>query len=236
MNRYQDTISIETDNDEQARYNLQRKLAKTGEPMTNETDTALLDIAEAPFTWKTARAIENTEFVPKEYRGKPDKMLGAILLGRESGLGPMTSLNNIHMIDGKPAMDAELQVALVHQAGHDIWPEVQTDTECTVVGVRAGSTREGRYTFTITMAERAGLLRPNSSWTKYPESMLWARAATQLIRQQFPDVLISMHNYDPDELAPPEPSVEAVAVSPSPVAPSDPSTEPLIEWEPEDDA
>ena len=36
------------------------------------------------------------------------------------------------------------------------------------------------------------------------------------------------------ENTPHNPSVEAVAVSPSPVAPSDPSTEPLIEWEPED--
>jgi len=233
MNRYQDTIAIETDNNEQARYNLQRKLAETGEPMTN--DTALVNLSEAPFTWKTLTAIANTEFVPKAYRGQPDRMLGAILYGRESGLGPMTSLQMIDMVDGKPSMSSELMVSLVRRAGHKLTADTMSSTECSVTGTRIDNGDTMSFTFTLEDAERAQLVRKGSAWEKYPASMLWVRAASQLIRMLFPDVLISMHNYDPDELAPPEPSVEAVAVSPSPVAPSDPSTETLIEWEPEDE-
>jgi hypothetical protein len=126
-------------------------------------------------------------------------------------------------------------VSLVRRAGHKLTADTMSSTECTVTGTRIDNGDTMSFTFTLEDAERAQLVRKGSAWEKYPASMLWVRAASQLIRMLFPDVLISMHNYDPDELAPPEPSVEAVAVSPSPVAPSDPSTETLIEWEPEDE-
>ena len=160
----------------------------------------VVDLAEQPFTWKTLNAIANTEFVPKEYRGKPDRMLGAILYGRESGLGPMTSLQMVDMVDGKPSMSAELMVSLVRRAGHSLIATEWDSTICTAKGKRHDSGDEMEFTFTIEHAQAAGLVRKGSAWERYPHAMLWSRAASQLIRVLFPDVLISMHAYTDEEI------------------------------------
>lgn len=197
------------------------------EPMTQEhTESSLVAIGAAPFTWKTLNAIANTEFVPAPYRGKPEKMLGAILYGRECGLQEMTSMQMIDMVDGKPSMSAELQVAMVRRAGHSILCSELSDQTCTVEGIRHDTHDSMSYTFTIAQADRAGLLEKTKSgkktaWHRYPEAMLWARAVSQLCRMLFPDVMIAMHNYTPEEigrdttdLVPPDPreSTEPEAV------------------------
>jgi len=187
-----------------------RRMEKTS--MTKPTDDkALVSLSEQPFTWKTLTAIANTEFVPKAYRGQPDKMLGAILYGRESGLGPMTSLQMVDMVDGKPSMSAELMVALVRRAGHSIMLEELDAESCTVTGRRTDSGDSMTYRFSMVDAERAGLAG-RGAWKTYPSAMLWARAVSQLVRMLFPDVAISFHAYTAEELGheipsqmPPEP-------------------------------
>ena len=50
---------------------------------------------------KLASQINGTDFVPKAFRGKPEAVMAALLTGRELGLGPMTALQRIHVIEGK---------------------------------------------------------------------------------------------------------------------------------------
>jgi len=69
-------------------------------------------LSPAEVNWKTAQKIANTPFVPSAFRGKPEAVFAAILYGDELGLGPMQSLNSIHVIEGKPSMapDSEATV------------------------------------------------------------------------------------------------------------------------------
>lgn len=160
-----------------------------------------VDVATAPFTWKTLHAISKTEFVPSSLRGKPEAILAAILTGRELGMGPMEALRTIDMIDGKPSPSAEWMVGKVFEAGHVIVVVEQTDESCTVEGIRFSEGVEVarmKVTFTKSMAARAGLLN-KSNWKNYPEAMLYWRAASQLCRQFFPDVLKGL-KYLPEEL------------------------------------
>lgn len=167
--------------------------------MTDLAET--LDLAGAPFTWKTLHAISKTEFVPNGLRGKPEAILACILTGRELGLGPMQSMQHIDVIDGKPSPSAEWMVGQVFEAGHAIAITEQTDKKCTVVGKRF---RDGKviaempFTFTIEMAARAGL-SGKTNWKHYPEAMLYWRATAQLCRQFFPDLLHGLR-YLPEEL------------------------------------
>jgi hypothetical protein len=46
---------------------------------------AHLALRDAPFTWETLTAIIKTEMIPKQYRGKPEMALAAILTGRNKG-------------------------------------------------------------------------------------------------------------------------------------------------------
>lgn len=154
----------------------------------DKNELALID---APFTYTTLQAIISTSFVPKGLRGDTMSALACILYGRELGLGPMQAMRYIDVIDGKPSPTGEYMVSRIFAAGHVIITETQTDESCTVLGHRYSDgvlVAESSFTFTIEMAQRAGLTGKNN-WKKYPEAMLYWRAVAQLARQFFPDVI-----------------------------------------------
>lgn len=155
--------------------------------------------ALAPEAWKLSNKVANTEFVPKALRGKPEAVLACILAGHEAGLSPMTSLRSIHVIEGRPAMSAELMRAVIQRAGHTIEVEEMSTTRAVVVGKRSNSERPLRVVWTEDDARRAGLLGKDN-WKKYPRAMLVARATTELARMLFPDVLAGI-SHSIEELA-----------------------------------
>ena len=121
--------------------------------MTAEPTTAVApyragmsSIELAPTAWQLANRVAGTEFVPAALKGKPEAVLACILAGHEAGISPMQSLSKIHVIQGRPAMAAELMRALVLQHGHEIWIEESTTTRVTMGGRRAGGTRETKVT------------------------------------------------------------------------------------------
>jgi hypothetical protein len=141
--------------------------------------------------------ISRTEFVPPGLRGNLPAILACVATGRALGIADMTALRSIHIIDGKATFAAELMVLLVRRAGHSITGEV-ADGSATVTGTRADNGDTLTSTWTLAMADRAGLLN-KSNWKKYPESMLWARAVSQLCRMLFADCFAG-NTYTPEEL------------------------------------
>lgn len=150
-------------------------------------------------TWATklqaaaaiAGEIATTEFVPAALRGKVPAVTAAILAGSEMNLGPMASLMHVHVIEGRPALSAEMARSLVYAQGHQIrWVE-STSQRCIIEGLRKGDRDWMRVEYTIQDAERAGLAgRPN--WKKYPRRMLAARASGELCRLHFADCMAGM--------------------------------------------
>lgn len=141
--------------------------------------------------------IAGTEFVPAGLRNNLPAILACVATGRALGLPDMVALRSIHVIDGKATYSAELMVQLVRRAGHSIVGEVG-EGSATVTGTRLDNSDEMTVTWTLQMAERAGLLK-KQNWVKYPESMLWARAASQLCRMLFADCFAGA-TYTPEEL------------------------------------
>lgn len=141
-----------------------------------------------PDVIKLAGYIANTEFVPAGLRGKPAAVAAAVLAGREQGIGPMTSLTHMHVVEGRPTMSAELKRARVLAAGHHIHYVEMTSTRCVVRGRRRGSDEWTIVTWTMDDARRAGLAgKPN--WQRHPRRMLQARATSELCDLLFPDVV-----------------------------------------------
>lgn len=138
-----------------------------------------------------ADKIARTEFVPKTLRGRPDAILACILAGHEAGIPPMTSLQFIDIIDGRPAPRAQLARMLILSQGHRLWIEETTMTRCTVCGQRAGEEKVHRISWTLDDAQRAGIAAKDN-WRKYPRQMLIARATGDLARIAFADVLGGM--------------------------------------------
>ena len=152
--------------------------------------------ANAMLTNEQLRYIASTDFIPKSLRGNLPAILACVATGRALGLPDMAALRSIHIIDGKATFSAELMVSLVRKHGHSITGSVG-DGKATVTGKRGDNGDEMTSTWTLEMAQRAGLVAKDN-WKKYPEAMLWARAVSQLCRMLFADVFAGQ-TYTEDE-------------------------------------
>lgn len=150
----------------------------------------------ALLTNEQLKYIASTDFVPKGLRGNLPAILACVATGRALGLPDMAALRSIHIVDGKATFSAELMVSLVRKRGHSITGSYG-EGSVTVTGRRHDNGDEMSVTWTIAMAERAGLAN-KTNWKNYPEAMLWARAVSQLCRMLFADVFAG-ETYTPDE-------------------------------------
>jgi hypothetical protein len=133
--------------------------------------------------------------------------------GREIGLTAMQSLTSIYIVEGKTSMSADLMAAKVLESGlaeYFEFSESKPET-CTYITKRKGRT-ERSITWTIEQAQKAGVAGKDV-WKKYPAAMLRHRAAADLARAVYPEVVLGL--YDPDEIEPaefppPPPSAEGV--------------------------
>lgn len=166
-----------------------------------------------------ADTLVKTGFLPVAIK-TPAQAVAVILTGRELGLGPMQALRSINIIQGKPALSAELMLALFKsRGGKAVWRE-STATKA-VLWLRHPNGDEHTETFTIDDAQRAGLLG-KQNWKIYPKAMLRARCASAGLRAVAPDVSAGI--YDPDELGADIPPVEVELREVKPEAPPAPPT------------
>lgn len=144
--------------------------------------------------------IAKTEFVPTNLRGKPDAVLACVLAGREIGIGPMQSLQQISIIQGRPAPSPELMRCQVLRGGHSFEIEEHGEKSVTVSGLRRGQPEIRRLRITWSMDDaRRAKLADKDTWKSYPRAMLLARATAELCRAIFPDAISGM-SYVPEEL------------------------------------
>ena len=153
--------------------------------------------------------ISRTEFVPSGLRGNLPAILACVATGRAIGVDDMTAIRSIHVIDGKPSFSAELMVMLVRRGGHSITGDF-AEGSATATGRRADNGDAMTVTWTMAMADRAGLAS-KQNWKKYPESMLWARAVSQLCRMLFADCFAGA-TYTTEELGDPDTGADGVPV------------------------
>src|SRR5262245_7246984 len=134
------------------------------------------------------RLVRATEFIPAQFHNRQEAIMAAILTGAELGRGPLWSLRNLNVIQGRASLSAEAMRSLIQAAGHEIWPLELTDQSVTMAGRRRGS--DNTVTVPWTMANaRSARLAEKQTWRDYPRAMLTARATTELARLMFADVI-----------------------------------------------
>ena len=154
-----------------------------------------------------AEMLADSQVVPKGFVGMPGNILVAIQMGAEVGLPPMAALQNIAVINGRPALwgDAQLAVCMASPDFDDViekfeGPEPKGgkyDDAFTAVCVakRIGKSERVR-TFSVADAKKAGLWGGNV-WAKYPKRMLQMRARGFALRDTWPDRLRGLrHNVE----------------------------------------
>jgi hypothetical protein len=147
---------------------------------------------------RLADVIADTEMVPAALRGRPAAVVAVVLAGHELGLGPMQSLAQVHLINGRPSLAAEAMRGLAMAHGHTIIPDANEDAATVRCRRRDWPPDQwAKFVFTMGDAERAGLAG-HGVWKQYPRAMLTARATAEACRAIFPDVLAGL-SYTPEE-------------------------------------
>lgn len=158
-------------------------LVQTGEPPVQQqaalsivrTDPLADAVQQFKVTLGLATALVNSGFLPKALN-TPEKAVAVILAGRELGIGPMLALRSIHIIEGKPVVAADLQLARFKaDGGRAVFPELTAETA--VLQLRHPNGDEHTETFTIVDARAAQLLNKDN-WKKFPKAMLRSRVIT----------------------------------------------------------
>ncbi len=121
-----------------------------------------------------------------------------IMYGRELGFSPVISMSGIHIIEGKPALSANLMGAMIKRSGKYNYRVAElTDTNCTLQFTEQG-VDVGVSSFSKGDAEKAGVWGRNT-WGKYPRNMMFARALSNGLKMFCPD-LSMCPIYNPEEM------------------------------------
>ena len=114
-----------------------------------------------------------------------------IIQGQELGVGPMTAMRNIYVLDTKQGLKIEISVGLMaakfKEAGYD-YRAARLDNEgCTLIAYK-GSVKLGEASFLKADAVKAGLV-DKYNWKAYPSDMYFARALSRIVRRYGAEVL-----------------------------------------------
>ena len=119
-----------------------------------------------------------------------------VMAGRELGLGAFASMTGIHIIQGKPALGANLLASLIkNDRRYDYRVIELTDTRCEIQFTENGE-ECGRSVFTEDDAKRVGTKNMN----KFPKNMLFARAISNGAKWYTPGIFGGAPVYTPEEL------------------------------------
>lgn len=116
-----------------------------------------------------------------------------IQTGLELGLTPAKAMNQINIINGRPALSAQCMNGLMQARGIKISTIKNDNTECIISGTRNGVTEEVSYK--MEDAKKAGL-DGKDNWKKYPRRMLFARAISELANKIAPDVIMGLYTQE----------------------------------------
>jgi hypothetical protein len=132
-------------------------------------------------------AIKNSK-IGKNYDCAEDIMI-AVQHGLEVGLSPMSALQNIAVVNGKPCIygDAALALCCSHPSFLDIEETVEGNVATCIVKRRDRSPVVRK--FSEADAKKAQLWGKQGPWTYYPSRMLQMRARSWALRDAFPDAL-----------------------------------------------
>jgi hypothetical protein len=111
------------------------------------------------------------------------------MYARELNVPIMSALfGGFSNIMGKITIAPQLMNAMIRRAGHKLKID-SNDQRAIIVGTRKDTGETCEVSFSLEDARKAGLVKPNGGWEKYPSDMCFARALSRLARRIFPDVI-----------------------------------------------
>ena len=176
-----------------------------------------------------AACVARSGFAPKGLQ-TPEAIAIAVQMGLELGMSPMSALQNIAVINGRPGVFGDAALGMVKASGllESIEEKISGTGEGMVAACttkRKGDRAEKTTTFSVYQAKRARLWGKQGPWADYPERMLMFRARGFNLRDNFPDVLKGFKTVE--EL---QDYTEPKPVNGKPTSPDRPAPVPSIEF------
>ncbi len=143
--------------------------------------------------WRFSQFVTKAGWAPKGM-STPESILVAIQAGAELGLTPMSALQNMAVINGRPGVYGDAALALVRASGllesySETFEGADKDLTAVVSSRRVGDSEPLVSRFSVEDAKRAQLWGKQGPWTQYPRRMLKWRARGFNLRDNFGDVL-----------------------------------------------
>ena len=150
------------------------------------------------FTMATqmAKAFAQSTIVPREYQGNFANGLVAIDMANRLKTSPLTVMQNLDVIQGRPAWRATFLIAMINSSGKydmELQFEEETDKNGAPYACTCWTEKDGRRVtgikVTMDMAKAEGWTNKNGSkWRTMPQVMLRYRAASFFSRMNCPEL------------------------------------------------
>lgn len=150
-----------------------------------------------PSTWQMIESIAPTMHTCRLFGVSTPQQAAAIMLkGYELGLSLTAAFEFIQVVQGKPTLSPRGALALILQHPELETIKIEDKKDACSVLMRRKNGFEYSLEFTMADAEKAGVVKPDSGWSKYPANMLRWRAIGFCADVVFPDVIGGMKRAD----------------------------------------
>lgn len=154
---------------------------------------------------RVARAYAASALVPDSFRGKVADCAIVVALAWRHKADPLTFFQHIHVIHGRPGMDAQLCIALANNSGKlrgPITHELKRDrtgqtVECIARATLSDGGQQIETSITWSMVEAEGWSKKaGSKWLTLRDHMFKYRASVFLCREYIPETLLGIYTTD----------------------------------------
>ena len=156
------------------------------------------EIESYNITKDMSSVIATARIIPQIFQNSPADCFIALQTGKELGMQPMASLNGIHIILGRPSLSVKTKAAIAkNHATYGGMETIEIDDGYKIVISRNfgnGVIEKTESSFTTTDAQKAGLVKKDSGWEKYPKRMCLARAKGLALDDAFPDLYCGLYS------------------------------------------
>jgi hypothetical protein len=154
---------------------------------------------------RVAKALSASSLVPQDFQGGEKGVANCMIaleMASRMGIGPMTVMQNLYIVHGRPTWKSEFIISMLDSGGKFKNLEFERDNEqggrCRLTATRIddGKVLTGNWV-SMQLAQSEGWLsRSGSKWKTMPEQMLMYRAATFFARVYAPSLLNGLAPHD----------------------------------------
>jgi hypothetical protein len=145
-----------------------------------------------------------SHLVPTLYRASKANCLIACHMASRINVDPLTVMQNLYLVNGKPSWSSQFLIALWNGCGQFTpiryeWSEDRKSCRAVATELRTGDKIIGT-TITMAMAKAEGWIdKPGSKWRTMPEQMMMYRAAAFLVRAFAADMALGLGTKEESE-------------------------------------